>query len=183
MGFNFLLLGVIILANPFHAATDLIAAVIIAAATARAENMLRDFNRARVFSYGLMGVSIALLLCSYVIPSELGAGIAEIWRYGLIIPIQIYLLSGISDFAMINENAELYDRAKRLHKPVYIFCILAAISEAVAIVWPTMRGIVIIARSAASVVTAVLGAIIHDCNKAVTNTAPPEKTTDEESPD
>jgi hypothetical protein len=168
MGFDILLIGVILLANPFHAATDLIAAVIIAVAVKRAEKMLRDFRKVRLFSYGLIAIGVLEFSFRYIFPIQIVLGISEIWRWGLLIPIETYLISGIMDFAMINENAAIYKRAENLKKPIYISCAIAACIEAASVIWSEFAVASLIWKLAAAVVTAMLSAIIFHCNKEIT---------------
>ena len=165
MGFDILLIGVILLANPFHAATDLIAAVITAVAVKRAEGMLRDFKKARLFSYGLIAVGALEFVFRYIFPIQLWLGIAEIWRWGLLISIETYLISGIMDFAMINENAEIYKKSENLKKTIYISCAIAACLEAFSVIWSEAQMISFIWKLAAAVIIAMPAYVIFLCNK------------------
>ena len=168
MGFDILLVGVILLANPHHALTDIIAAAIIAVAVRHAEGALRDFRKARFFSYGLIAVGVAEVVFKYIFHLELWSSIAEVWRYGILIPIGIYLISGISDFAIINENAEILTRAQGLKKPLYVSCIIAASVEALAVLVPFCEAFSFVARIVASIVIAMLAAVVYRCYKSVT---------------
>ena len=165
MGFDILLIGVILLANPFHTATDIIAAVILAVAVRRAEGMLRDFKKARLFSSALIFIGAAEIIFGYIFPSQIVMNIAEVWRWGLLIPIEFYLLLGIMDFGMINENAEIYTGAERLKKPVYITFSAVACAEVVSAIFPGFDIVSVIFGLAASVVTAMLAVIIFRCHK------------------
>ena len=167
MGFDILLIGVILLANPHHTLTDVIAAAIIAVAVRRAEGALRDFRKARLFSYGLIAVGVAEVIFKYIFPLELGSSIAEVWRYGILIPIGIYLISGISDFAIINENAEILTRAEGLKRPVYVSCIIAASVEALTVALPFLEMISLIAKIAVSASLAMTATTIYRCYKSV----------------
>ena len=165
MGFDILLVGVILLANPFHTATDLIAAVILAVAIRRAEGMLRGFNKARLFSYALIFVGAIEIVFRYLFPLKIAMDIAEVWRWGLLIPIEIYLISGIMDFGMINENAEIYTSAERLKRPIYISFIAASCLKAASAIWPEINIVFIISAILAFVVTAMLAVVILRCYK------------------
>ena len=163
MGFDTLLVGVILLANPYHKATDLIAAVIISTAVRQAEEVLRGFRRARLFSYGLIAVGALEIIFGYIFPTPLLTGITEVWRYGITIPIGIYLTFGICDFAMINENAEIYKEAEKVKKPIFASCLLAATIEAMAVIFPSIAWISVFTRLTAMVALAMLATAVYKC--------------------
>ena len=180
MGFDILLIGVILLANPYPALTDVIAAAIIAVAVRRAEGALRNFRKARLFSYGLIAIGVAEVVFKYIAPSELWLSIAEVWRYGILIPIGIYLILGISDFAIISENAEILAKAEGLKKPLYVSCIIAVSVEALAVLVPFFEAFSFVARIVASIVIATLAAVIYRCYKCLM-TPKNDTETDEEN--
>ena len=165
MGFDILLVGIILLVNPFHTVTDLFAAVILAVAAKRGEGMLRDFKKVRLFSYGLIIIGALELFSFHIFSAPILAQISRIWRYGLIVPIEIYLLSGIMDFAMINENAEIYKRAQDLKIPVYVCSAISASFTAISGFISQASIVPFFAGLAMSVVSAMLAVIIFRCFK------------------
>ena len=163
MGFDLLLIGIILLANPFYVATDLIAAVIISVAVKGGEEMLRGFKKARLFSYGLMAIGAAEIAFKYIFPNQTALGIFEVWRYGLLIPIAIYVSAGIADYALITENASLYRRTESVKNPIYVTFIAAAIAKAAATAFPTIEMLGFLMSIAASTVLVILATVVYKC--------------------
>ncbi len=168
MGLDILAIGVILLANPYHVLTDFIAAVIIAAATRRGEDMLRDFKKMSLYSYGLIAIGAMEIIFKFAFPSELITNILTVCRYGIIAPIEICLVSGLSDLAIILENAEMHRKATNFRKPIYFSAIIAVCLVALATVWPAAKAAAIIWKIFVSFITAMIAITLCRSHKELT---------------
>lgn len=179
MGLNTLALGVILLGNPFYAVTDLIAAVIIAAAARRWWDLLRDFKKVSIFSYALMATGAMEIIFSFAFPSEILIDMLTLIRYGLILPLEIYLTSGIADLAIIRENAQTYKMANNLKRPIYVTSILTLCLVALSSVWQWARTLAFVSGISVTVVSVMLTVIIYRLYKDMTNKK--DEITDEDT--
>ena len=168
MGLDILALGVILLANPYHAPTDFIAAVIIAAAARRSEDMLLDFKKISFYSYGLIAIGAMEIIFKFAFPSELVTNILTVSRYGIIAPMEIYLVSGISDLAIILENAEMHRKATSLKRPICFFSIMAVCLVTLAAIWPAARLAASVSKIAVTVITAMIAITLYRSHKEMT---------------
>ena len=168
MGLDALALGVILLANPYHALTDFIAAVIIAAAARRGEDMLRDFKKTSVFSYLLIAIGAMEIIFNFAFSSELLVDILTVCRYGIIAPMEIYLISGISDLAIILENAEMHRKATSLRRPIWVSAIMAMCLVALAAILPAVNPVVIISKILVTFITAMIAITLYRSHKELT---------------
>ena len=178
MGLNTLALGVILLGNPFYAITDLIAAVIIAAAARRWWDLLRDFKKVSIFSYALMATGAMEIIFSFAFPSEILRDMLTLIRYGLILPLEIYLTSGIADLAIIRENAQAYKMVNDLKRPIYVTSILTLCLVALSSVWQWAR-LAFVSGISVTVVSVMLAVIIYRLYKDMTNKK--DEITDEDT--
>lgn len=169
MGLNILALGVILLGNPLYAITDLIAAVIIAAAARRWWDTLRDFKKVSIFSYALAAVGALEIIFSFAFPSALLVDILSLCRYCLVISIEVHLVSGIADLAMIREDALAYKRAIDLRRPIYISSLVTACLIAISKVWQEAKMAAFIAGISVTAISVMLAVIIYRLYKDMTD--------------
>ncbi len=169
MGLNILALGIIFLGNPFYIVTDLVAAVIIAATSRRWWDLLRDFKRVSGFSYALAATGALEIIFSFALPSAVLTDMLALLRYGLIIPIEIYLVSSISDLAIIRENAQAYKMANDLRRPIYVTSILTLCLIALSSVWQGARIMAFVSGISVTAVSVMLAVIIYRLYKDMTD--------------
>lgn len=172
MGFDILFWGILLLINPIYKITDAIAAIICIVALRRGGVYLRDFKKAENFAYALVAVGIIELLFGYIIDVSFPiTEAADIWRYGLMIPLFFYIVSGIKDLAMIGENKEIYDMAERVRLPISISIVLTLILLVMTILIPWAYTVLIVSRVAVTAITAMILYVIFRCQKEL-NTYP-----------
>ena len=122
MGFDILIWGILLLLCPIYRITDVVAAVILIAAFRKSGKYLSEMLRAEKFSYAFFGLGILEIIFGYIFPLEIVLGGLEVARVALLSAIFLSAARGLSELAMVAENASLHDRASGLIKPIYIIC-------------------------------------------------------------
>ncbi len=122
MGFDILIWGILLLLCPIYRITDVVAAVILIVAYRRCGKYLPEMLRAEKFSYAFLGLGILEIIFGYIFPLEIVLSGLEVARVALLCAIFLSAARGLTELAMVAENASLYDRAKWLIKPIYIIC-------------------------------------------------------------
>ncbi len=128
MGFDILLIGILLLINPIHEITDALAAVLISVALRRGGKYVTEFSTAAKFAIGIIPIGLAEIVFCYLFPLTYVGAALSIAREAMLIPLLIYLLRGIMELAKVAENALLFDRAKGLLLPTYVLVGFKAIA-------------------------------------------------------
>ena len=165
MGFQLLAIGVILLANPCNTITDCIAAVMIAAAAIRIKTMLRNFERVAPLSYILAAIGLLSIIFGYISPLEIILKIITIFRYGIVSLIEVYIIFGISEMAVIKEDAALYSKAMNFKGPIYFSGIIKALITALSLAFPIMNGAAFISGLSSTFVTIMIAVTVYHLYK------------------
>lgn len=166
MGFDILFWGILLLIFPIYGINDIAAAVLIIVALNRGKSYLSDFKRAIPASWILLAIGILELIFSLIIPYyDTVSNIINIWRYGIIIPLLIFIILGIKELAIIGENKEIHDMAKRLQNPICISACVSAILIAFSQLISWLYYLAITAKFSLAIIIIMLVQVIFQCYK------------------